>query len=285
MNIYEFISEKKLEELIECAFEEDRVFSDTTSSLLFPGSKKVKASIYSKSEGVLCGSEILKKVFLMRDPSLKLMFFKNDGEKFSLNEKIVEIKGEVKSILSAERTALNFLSKLSGIATTTFELVKNAKGKVKILDTRKTTPCFRELEKYAVFCGGGENHRKNLEEMVLIKENHLFPFSSIKDAVEMIRKKRKDIFIEVEVKNIDEFSEAVSLDIERIMLDNFSIDDIKKAISINKGRKEIEISGGITPYTIENFTIDGVDYISSGFITHSARSSDFTLLIDEVEHE
>jgi len=154
-----------------------------------------------------------------------------------------------------------------------------AGGRIKVLDTRKTTPGFRELEKYAVKTGGGYNHRMNLEEMAMLKENHLIFFDSIEEAVKKIREKSKNVKIEVEVKNLEEFKEVLNLDVDRIMLDNFTLDDIKKAVKINGGKRELEISGGVNESNIEEYSLSGADYVSSGALTHSFTNSDFSLLI------
>ncbi len=285
MNIFDYIDKNKLVKLIQCAFEEDSVFDDQTSNFLFTEPLFSRAKIIAKSDGVLSGEEIVKMVFLMRDSSIEVKSFLHDGENFFSEDKIFEISGEIKSILSSERIALNFLSKLSGIATYTYEFVKKTKGRLKILDTRKTTPCYRELEKYAVKCGGGENHRMNLREFILIKENHLFPFSSIKEAVDKLRKANKKIFIEVEVKNLDELKEALTLDVQRIMLDNFTIDEIKEAVKINNGKKELEVSGGVSLESVVKISELGVQYVSVGSLTHSAKGADFSLLIEEVKDD
>ncbi len=263
------------------ALEEDHIENDVTTNSLFPEPLKANAKVIAKSNGILCGLDVFKEVFLFIDKTIKFETDFKDGDRFKKKDTIIKISGDVRAILKGERTALDFLGHLSGIATKTNNLVKKTKGRIKVLDTRKTTPGFRELEKYAVKTGGGFNHRMNLEEMAMLKENHLIFFESIKDAVDRIRKKFKNVKIEVEVKNLKEFEEVLKLDVDRIMLDNFSLEDIKKAVKINGGKRELEISGGVNESNIEEYSLTGADFVSSGALTHSFKNSDFSLLIEK----
>jgi len=274
---------KKTITIIKLALKEDKYKDDITTNSLYTKNKKSGASVIAKSEGVLCGIEIFEKVFKIVDRKIVLNKKIVDGDRFNKGTTIVKLFGRINSILKAERTALNFLSHLSGIATKTNKIVKKTKGKVEILDTRKTTPGLRELEKYAVLTGGGTNHRKNLKDMVLIKENHLALYESIENAVKKIRNKHKNIFIEVEVKSLEEFKEALNLPVQRIMLDNFKLDEIKKAAKINNNKIQLEVSGGIDEENIDNLINTGVDYLSLGALTHSFNCSDFSLLIKNEE--
>ena len=273
------IINKRTKELIKMALEEDHIENDITTNSLFPEYRKAKAIVIAKSDGILCGLDIFKEVFLTIGKEVNFKTDFKDGDEFKKGDIIIEMEGDVRIILKGERTALDFLGHLSGIATKTHSLVKKTGGRIKVLDTRKTTPGFRELEKYAVKTGGGYNHRMNLEEMAMLKENHLIFFNSIKDAVDRIRKRSKDIKIEVEVKNLKEFKEVLSLEVDRIMLDNFSLEDIREAVKINGGRRELEISGGVNESNIEEYSLTGADYVSSGALTHSFKNSDFSLLI------
>lgn len=275
------IINKRTKELIKMALEEDHIENDITTNSLFPEYRKAKAIVIAKSDGILCGLDIFKEVFLTIGKEINFKTDFKDGDEFKKGDIIIEMEGDVRIILKGERTALDFLGHLSGIATKTHSLVKKTGGRIKVLDTRKTTPGFRELEKYAVKTGGGYNHRMNLEEMAMLKENHLIFFNSIKDAVDRIRKRSKDIKIEVEVKNLKEFKEVLSLEVDRIMLDNFSLEDIREAVKINGGRRELEISGGVNESNIEEYSLTGADYVSSGALTHSFKNSDFSLLIKQ----
>ncbi len=275
------IINEKTRKLISMALEEDHIENDVTTNSLFPEPVKAKAKVIAKSNGILCGLDVFKEVFLFIDKTIKFESNFKDGDKFKKGDTIIKIYGDVRTILKGERTALDFLGHLSGIATKTSNLVKKAKGRIKVLDTRKTTPGFRELEKHAVKTGGGFNHRMNLEEMAMLKENHLIFFKSIKDAVDRIREKFKSVKIEVEVKNLKEFEEVLKLNVDRIMLDNFSLEDIKKAVKINGGKRELEISGGVNESNIEEYSLTGADFVSSGALTHSFKNSDFSLLIEK----
>ncbi len=273
------IMDDNIKKIIASALEEDKVNEDVTTDSIFDSPINAKAVIKAKSEGILCGMEVLKEVFKTVDPTLKIKENFKDGDFFKRGDIIVELSGDIRAILKGERTSLNFLGHLSGIATKTKKLVDKAKGKLKVLDTRKTTPCMRKLEKYAVKTGGGVNHRFNLKEMAMLKENHLIHFSSLKEPVMKIREKNTDTFIEIEVKNIKEFREALELPVQRIMLDNFGIEDIKKAVKINNQRVELEVSGGVNEDNIEKISETGVDFVSSGALTHSFENSDFSLLV------
>ncbi len=275
------IINERTKNLIRMALEEDQIEDDVTTNSLFPEPRKAKAKVIAKSEGILCGIEVFKEVFKTISREVEFFTTFKDGDKFRIMDTIIEISGDIRAILKGERTALNFLGHLSGISTKTHNLVNKARGRIKVLDTRKTTPAFRELEKYAVKIGGGHNHRINLTEMAMLKENHLIFFSSIEDAVNKIRKKLKDVKIEVEVKNLDEFKEVLKLDVDRVMLDNFSIDEIREAVKINGGKRELEISGGVTEENIEKYAETGADFVSSGALTHSFKNSDFSLLIEK----
>lgn len=288
----------EIQKLIELALKEDIGAGDITSDALIHKNLLGKAEIVAKTKGVLAGIKIAEKVFKKKDPNLFFIPLKKDGENFKPNDKIAIIEGRVKSILKCERTALNFLQKLSGIATLTQSFVSKMKGeKIKILDTRKTTPGFRILEKYAVKVGGGENHRMGLYDMILIKENHIKAAGDISSAIQKAKKtlenkdfvkkfsKKKKIKIEVETKNLNEVKNALGFKIDMIMLDNMPIQMIKKASQIIRKSKKnikIEVSGNIDLKNLRDYSKLDIDYISIGAITHSSKAIDLSLNLIEI---
>ncbi|RKY33515.1 MAG: carboxylating nicotinate-nucleotide diphosphorylase [Candidatus Omnitrophota bacterium] len=287
--------EKKLaEELIRRALEEDIGKGDLTTSLCVSSSKKSKALILAKDRGVLCGIEIAKKVFKLLDPSLKFRNFKNDGDALTKEDRVAQIIGKATSILTAERTALNFLSLLSGIATYTRKFVDRIKDtKTKIMDTRKTTPTLRVLEKYAVRVGGGFNHRRGLWDGILVKDNHLkaskivykrrVNIKRLKQVFSLIRSKT-DHKIEIEVESFEEFKKVVFIRPDIVLLDNFNLKAIRKSVEFrNKFFPDIkiEVSGRVNLGNVKKIAKLGVDFISVGSITHSPSSLDFSLEINE----
>ena len=227
----------------------------------------------------------LEWVFKKVNPGLKVDNRGEEGSKVQRYEEVVRIIGPLAGILTAERTGLNFLQRLSGIATLTAEFARKVAGTtVRILDTRKTTPGFRVLEKYAVRAGGGGNHRFGLYDMVLIKENHIAAAGGIASAVEQTRENMKkrdlNLKIEVEVRNLSEVEQVLNLAVDRLMLDNMSLQKIREAVKLANGKVELEVSGGVTLETVREIAETGVNYISVGALTHSASSLDLSLLID-----
>jgi len=262
-------------------FKEDRTQNDLTTKYIATNPKKVEAKIIAKEKGILAGLEIIKNVFFIEDKSIKFFSDYEDGMLVKPHDIICTLKGPTTSILQSERIALNLLQRLSGVASEASSLVALLKGtKTHLLDTRKTTPGMRYFEKYATTVGGALNHRLNLADGILIKENHIMVAGSISKAVNIAyEKKLKNILIEVEVKNLEEVKEAVNLPVDVIMLDNFSLANTRKAIKIINGRKKVEASGNVNLKTIQAIANTGVDYISVGAMTHSAHSLDFSLLI------
>ena len=265
---------KKIEEFLL----EDIGHQDITTDNL-KADRTVEAYLISKEPGILAGIDIATVTLEIIDPSIKIVKHKKDGQKIEIGEKIATIKGSGKSILKSERVMLNIIQRLSGIATNTYFYVEKIKGTdVKILDTRKTTPGFRAFEKYAVKIGGGFNHRFALFDMVMIKDNHIALAGGIKEAVEQIKCDISPMVkIEVEVSSIQQFEEALSTDVDIIMLDNMDLNDIKKSVEINRGRKLLEVSGNITIDNIRDYAETGVDFISSGALIHSAKWLDISL--------
>lgn len=276
----------EIELLIDLALREDLGENgDVTSNCILNSDDEGQASIIVKKDGIIAGLPIAEWVFKKVNPGLKVQNRVEEGSKVQRDEEVVRIIGPLAGILTAERTGLNFLQRLSGIATLTAEFVRKVAGtKVKILDTRKTTPGFRVLEKYAVRAGGGGNHRFGLYDMVLIKENHIAAAGGIASAVEQTRENMKkrdlNLKIEVEVRNLSEVEQVLNLAVDRLMLDNMSLQKIREAVKLANGKVELEVSGGVTLETVREIAETGVNYISVGALTHSAPSLDLSLLID-----
>ena len=264
--------------LIKSALSEDlKNTGDVTSEAIF---KDQKASfiLLSKDEGILCGAEIFSDTFKLIDKSIDIKFNFKDKAFLKNGDIIAQIKGKAVNILKGERTALNFLSHMSGIATKTNNFVKLTKDKIKILDTRKTIPNMRILQKYAVLCGGGTNHRMGLFDMVLIKDNHIDAAGGITNAVNSVKKKWGQKFkIEVETRDLKEVEEAIACKVNRIMLDNMSINEMTKAAQMINKKIEIEVSGNITIKKIKKLLKLNIDFISIGGLTHTIEAFDFSL--------
>lgn len=268
-----------IDAIIEAALKEDMPHGDITSESIIPARSKSEAIILTKEEGVLAGIDVARRVFCKIDQSISFKKNLDDGQIFRKKDTIATLRGPSISLLKGERTALNFLQRMSGIATTTRRFVRVLEGtKTKILDTRKTTPGLRLLEKYAVKIGGGVNHRFDLSEMVLIKDNHLKLVGSISQAVMRAKEKVKPgVRIEVEATNLEEVQEAVRSGADVVMLDNMSIKKMKEVIKWIKGKIPLEVSGKITLRRIGEIASLGVDYISVGSLTHSYKSVDMSI--------
>ncbi len=272
-----------IDEIIERALEEDLGDGDFTSLATIPENATGKAQLLIKEDGILVGVEIAKKIFQKVDKNIKFRILLKDGTKVKKGDVVFTVEGKSISILSAERLALNFMQRLSGIATATNKIVSQLEGlKTKVLDTRKTTPNLRLLEKEAVKTGGGENHRMGLFDMIMIKDNHVDFAGGIKQAINAaknyLKKNNKKLKIEIEVRNFDELNQVIECGgVDRIMLDNFSPEDLKKAVNIINGRYETEASGGITINNIRKYAESGVDFISVGALTHHIKSLDMSL--------
>ncbi len=282
MNVSQ-LTEKQLDKIIDVALEEDISQGDVTSEALISPDLTGKATLLVKEKGVLAGIEVAQRVFQRIDPTTKLNIFIKDGTVINPGEKIAVVTGNIISILKVERVALNFLQRLSGIATLTSRYVAEAKGtNAKIYDTRKTTPGLRLLEKYAVRMGGGHNHRMNLGDAVLIKDNHILAMRalgmSLKDIIAKARKNApKDMTIEVEVINTQEAAEALKADADIIMLDNMNTEEMRQVVKSTAGKATLEASGKITPANVREIAKTGVDIISVGALTHSYQSLDISL--------
>lgn len=272
-----------IDELLDLAFAEDIGDGDHTTLCCIPADEMGKQHLLVKEEGILAGVEIAKKVFHKFDPELKMTVFINDGAHVKPGDVAFVVEGRVRSLLQTERLMLNIMQRMSGIATMTAKYMERLKGlKTKVLDTRKTTPGMRMLEKEAVRIGGGMNHRIGLFDMILLKDNHVDFAGGIANAInkanEYIKANHKDgMKIEIEVRNLDELDEALATGhVDRIMLDNFTPENTKKAVDIVAGRCELESSGGITFDTLRDYGECGVDYISVGALTHSVKGLDMS---------
>lgn len=271
-----------LNKLIELALEEDLGTGDITTGFLHVSKKHAVAYLIGKQEGIICGLKVAHEVFLKVDPEIKWVAYKKDGDTVQKGEEIAKIEGYSDSLLMAERVALNFLQRMSGIASLTRKHVDLIKPyKARLLDTRKTTPLLRNLEKYAVKVGGGFNHRFGLYDMIMLKENHIRAAGSITKAVQKIKEHNTSYKIEVEVTNLHELEEAFNNQVDRVMLDNMNLEQIKECVELFGGKVELEVSGNVKLNTIEAIAATGVDYISSGSLTHSFNSLDISLLFKE----
>lgn len=276
-------TEKELvDKLIDLSFAEDIGDGDHTTLCCIPEEARGKSRMIIKEEGILAGVKIAEEVFNRFDSTLKVEILINDGTKVKPGDVAMVVEGSVRSLLQTERLMLNIVQRMSGIATITHKYMELLKGtKVKVLDTRKTTPGMRILEKMAVKIGGGENHRIGLFDMILLKDNHVDFAGGISNAIdrchEYLEAKNKDLKIEIEVRSIDELNQVLEHGgVNRIMLDNFSVEDTRMAVDMIGGKYEIESSGGITLDTIRSYAECGVDYISVGALTHSVKSLDIS---------
>lgn len=271
-----------IEDLLDLAFAEDIGDGDHTTLSTIPENAQGKQKLLVKEPGIISGVEIAQKVINKLDPSVKVKVFIEDGSEVNPGDIVFIAEGPVRSLLMAERTLLNIMQRMSGVATMTKRYQDKLSGlKTKVLDTRKTTPGMRMLEKEAVKTGGGENHRIGLYDMILIKDNHIDFAGGIENAVkrakEYCEKKGKDLKIEVEARNLQDVEKLVSMpEVDRIMFDNFTPEQTKKAVEIVDGKKETESSGGITIENLRDYGETGVDYISIGALTHSVKGLDMS---------
>lgn len=268
------------ERTVKEALKEDiGIIGDITSNLILDDSNRSEFEIKSRQEGVISGLYLAETVFHLVDKKIAFEKFKKEGDEVKIDDILAKIQGNSISILTAERTALNFLSHMSGIASATSLMAKKIKNtNTKIMCTRKTTPNLRVFEKFAVLSGGGKNHRFGLFDGILIKDNHIALSGSIKEAIKKAKKSSdKSLKIEVEVDNIDQFQEALENNPDIILLDNFSTSELKKAVEINNDKVLLEASGSVNIENVLDIAMTGVDFISSGWLTHSSPSLDFGL--------
>ena len=273
------IKNLNIDRLILMALNEDISTEDITTNSILKEKIIGVADLIIKEDGIIAGLDIFERTFKLLDQEIEINFFCKDGDEVKNGSRIGIVKGDMRVILSAERVALNFLQRLSGIATNTHNMVKLIRNSsIKLLDTRKTTPNMRMLEKYAVKIGGGFNHRYNLSDGILLKDNHIGAAGGIKKAVELVKKNISPMRkIEVEVENLEMVKEALEAKVDIIMLDNMSIEDIKKAVKLISGEAKIECSGNITKDNVEEILVTGIDYISSGSLTNNVKALDISL--------
>lgn len=269
----------QVDPLILSALSEDITSEDVSTNSVMPDEKTGVVDLICKEDGVLCGAQVFERVFTLLDENTNVTFYAKDGDNIKKGDLIAKIRGDIRVLLSGERTALNYLQRMSGIATYTRSVAELLKGsKTTLLDTRKTTPNNRIFEKYSVRIGGGSNHRYNLSDGVLLKDNHIGAAGSVKKAVEMAKAYAPFVRkIEVEVENFDMVKEAIEAKADIIMLDNMTHEEIKNAMEYIAGRAEVEVSGNVTKENIVALTDLGVDYISSGALTHSSPILDLSL--------
>ena len=273
------IDKFQMDESIKLALKEDITSEDISTNAIYKNDRLAEVSLYSKEDGILAGLDVFKRVFELLDNSVEFTEYKKDGDKLLNKDLILKIRADIKTILSAERTALNYLQRMSGIATYTQKMMEALDDKnIKLLDTRKTTPNMRIFEKYAVRVGGGYNHRYNLSDAIMLKDNHINAAGSITEAIKLTREYSPFIKkIEIEVEDLRGVEEAVKAGADIIMLDNMDIETTKKAIKIINKKAIIECSGNIDIININRFKGLEIDYVSSGAITHSAKILDLSL--------
>ncbi len=269
----------RVDQLILMALEEDVTNEDVSTNAIIPDDTCGSVQLICKEDGIVAGLDVFKRVFTLLDDATEVELYCKDGDRVEKGQLLGIVHGHVRVLLTGERTALNYLQRMSGIATYTHEIVSLLEGsKTRLLDTRKTTPNMRIFEKYAVKAGGGRNHRYNLSDGVMLKDNHIAAAGSIKKAVEMAREYASFVLkIEVETESLDMVQEALDAGADIIMLDNMSVEDMKSAIELIDGKALTECSGNVTRENVEKYVSLGVDFISCGALTHSAKILDLSL--------
>ncbi|SFH87899.1 nicotinate-nucleotide pyrophosphorylase [carboxylating] [Pseudobutyrivibrio sp. OR37] len=267
------------DELIKMALREDISSEDVSTNAVMPESKPGVVELIAKQDGIICGMEVYERVFKILDENTEVEKYVSDGDKVIKGQLMAKVKGDIRVLLSGERVALNYLQRMSGIATYTHEVAALLEGsKTVLLDTRKTTPNMRIFEKYAVKCGGGQNHRYNLSDGVLLKDNHIGAAGSVAKAVEMAKAYAPFVRkIEIETETLEQVKEAADAGADIIMLDNMDVATMQEAVKIINGRAKTECSGNVTKENIKNIIDSGVDYVSSGALTHSAPILDISM--------
>lgn len=267
------------DDLILSALKEDITSEDISTNSVMPHYQLGEVDLICKEDGVIAGLDVFRRVFELLDEKIEVTFYCKDGDNVKKGEKLGLIRGDIRVLLSGERTALNFLQRMSGIATYTRKIADLLKGtKTKLLDTRKTTPNMRVFEKYAVKVGGGYNHRYNLSDGILLKDNHIGAAGGVGEAIRMAKEYAPFVRkIEIEVENLDMLNEALEAGADIIMLDNMSVEDMREAVRLTAGRAETECSGNVTKENVAKLVDIGVDYISSGALTHSSPILDLSL--------
>jgi nicotinate-nucleotide pyrophosphorylase (carboxylating) len=267
-------------ELVRRALAEDFGWGDVTTEAIIDREQKARGIIVAKSDCVLAGIDVAAEAFRQMDPAAQITINCKDGGRCERGTEVADIRGQAAALLTAERTALNFLQRLSGIATLTRQFVDVADGRITVLDTRKTTPILRALEKYAVRAGGGVNHRSGLDDGILIKDNHIRLAGSVGAAVTTMRKKNREMPTEVEAQSLEQVDEALAASADIVLLDNLSTEDILEAVKRCRGRAKTEISGGVTLPRMRELAATGADYVSIGALTHSAPAMDLSFELE-----
>ncbi len=266
--------------LVRNALAEDRGRGDVTSAATITAGQRARGVIVAKADIVVAGLDVAAEAFRQVEPAAAFEVRWSDGARVQAGEVVAAVTGDARALLEAERTALNFLQRLCGIATLTAQFVDAAAGGITVLDTRKTTPGFRALEKYAVRCGGGTNHRQCLDDGILIKDNHKRLAGGVRAAAERAMRAAKGLPVEIEVETLEELDEVLQTGVPRILLDNFTTYDIREAVTRVAGRAEIEISGGVTLSRIPELATTGAQYVSVGALTHSAPGADLSFELE-----
>jgi nicotinate-nucleotide pyrophosphorylase (carboxylating) len=281
MSVLAALRQEAYRDLVARALAEDVGRGDLTSELTIDADQPARGIILAKSRLVLAGIDIAAETFRQCDPQMSFSARQTDGQTCAPGTIVAEVTGRARALLTAERTALNFMQRLSGIATLTARYVEAAAGGITVLDTRKTIPTFRELEKYAVRCGGGTNHRQRLDDGILIKDNHKRLAGGIGEVLR--RSAGASLPVEVEVESLDELDEALRAGASRVLVDNFSLEDQKEAVRRCRGRALVEISGGVTIERLPEIAATGADFVSIGALTHSVGAADLSLELQAVQ--
>jgi nicotinate-nucleotide pyrophosphorylase (carboxylating) len=269
-------------EIVRRALAEDLGWGDVTTKATVPAELRARGVILAKCDCVIAGVEVAAEAFLQLDPGCVFERRRSDGEQCRPGDVVVEVQGQAAAMLSAERTALNFLQRLSGIATLTRQFVEAAAGRITVLDTRKTTPTLRVLEKYAVRAGSGTNHRSGLDDGILIKDNHVRLAGGIHEAVRRMKAEDPEMPIEVEAQTLDQVDDAIAAGVDIILVDNLPLDTIREAVRRAQGQAKVEISGGVTLDRVPQLAQTGADYVSVGALTHSAPAMDLSFELEPI---
>jgi nicotinate-nucleotide pyrophosphorylase (carboxylating) len=274
-----------IKKTVKIALKEDLNYKRDITSLLIPRNKRITAKVITREDMIVCGQAWVNEVFNQIDPEIKIGWYYKDGDFVKAKSVLYSLEGEARGVLTGERTSLNFLQMLSGTATITHKYVQKIKTtKSKLLDTRKTIPGMRLAQKYAVRCGGGCNHRMGLYDAFLIKENHIMACGSITLAINAANRAAKNKLIEIEVENLQQLQEAITARADIVMLDNFSLPEMRQAVKINRKRVKLEVSGNISLETIKSIAKTGVDYISVGALTKNVKAIDLSMRILNVKY-